>query len=435
MTGREAAVRALLAWEKRNAWSDAFLDGLFRREKLPERERALAQRLCCGVLQNCAALDWYLQPYLRSALQPAVRAILRCAVYQLAFMDRIPVSAAVDTAVELSKSLANPAAAGMVNAILRRLAAKPLPPLPDGGDAADLSLRFSHPEWLVRLWLDRLGEEACRRLLAADNAVPPTALRVNRLRASQEEAAEALLRDGAAFSPLPPLEGFFALEGGSAAELSAFREGLVTVQDPAAALPVLCAELRPGMRVLDACAAPGGKSFLLAQMLEDRGEILACDIHEKKLERLRSGAERLGISSIRTQTADARKPDGAWAASFDLVLADVPCSGMGVIRKKPEIRWKKWEELAGLPGIQLDILRSLADCVRPGGQLVYSTCTLLAEENESVIAAFLAERGDYQKAPLLLPEPLGVIPEGERTLWPFEYGTDGFYLCRMIREK
>jgi 16S rRNA (cytosine967-C5)-methyltransferase len=435
MTGREAAVRALLAWEKQGAWSDAYLDSLFRREKLPARESALAQQLCCGVIQNRTALDWYLQPYVRGTLQPAVRAILRSAAYQLAFLDRIPPSAAADTAVELAKALANPAAARVVNAILRRLTAGPLPPLPQGEEGESLSIRYSHPEWLVRTWLEQLGWADCRRLLEADNTVPPTILRVNRLRADSEQAAAALTAEGADFAPLEGWDGFFALRGGSAASLRAFQEGLVTVQDPAAALPVLCAEIRPGMRVLDACAAPGGKSFLLAQALEDRGEILACDIHEKKLGRLKNGAERLGIRCIRTLAADARTPDPALKNAFDLVLADVPCSGMGVIRKKPEIRWKPQEELKALPGIQLDILRSLADCVRPGGQLVYSTCTLLREENEDVTETFLAERPDYRTAPLLLPSPVGNVQSGERTLWPFEYGTDGFYLCRMVREK
>ena len=435
MTGREAAVRALLAWEKQGAWSDAFLDSLFRREKLPARESALAQQLCCGVIQNRAALDWYLRPWVRGTLQPAVRAILRVAVYQLAFLDRIPPSAAVDTAVELTKSMANPSAARVVNAILRRLTDNPLPPLPRGEDAESLSVRYSHPEWLVRTWLERLGQEDCRRLLETDNTVPPTLLRVNRLRASAEEASAALEADGADYAVLPQWEDFFALRGGSAAGLWAFRDGLVTVQDPAAALPVLCAEVRPGMRVLDACAAPGGKSFLLAQAMENKGEILACDIHPKKLDRLRAGAERLGITCIRTMARDARKPDPESKAAFDLVLADVPCSGMGVIRKKPEIRWKSRTELDALPGIQLDILRSLADCVKPGGQLVYSTCTLLREENEGVISAFLAEKENYRLAPLLLPPPVGDGQSGERTVWPFEYGTDGFYLCRMVREK
>ena len=435
MNGREAAVRALLAWEKRGAWSDAYLDGLFRREKLPERERALAQRLCCGVIQNLTALDFYLAPYVRGSLQSPVQAILRCAVYQLAFLDRIPPSAAVDTAVEMAKSMANPAAARVVNAILRRLTSAPLPSLPQGGDAESLAVRYSHPLWLTQLWLDRLGEADCRRLLAADNEIPPTALRVNRLRGTAEAVSAALTEENAVFSPLPPLPDFFALKEGRAADLSVFRRGMVTVQDPAAALPVLCAEVKPGMRVLDACAAPGGKTFLLAQEMEDRGEILACDLHPNKLERLRAAADRLRIRCVRTQAADARKPAVEWKNAFDLVLADVPCSGMGVIRKKPEIRWKPREELADLPGIQLAILRSLGDCVRPGGQLVYSTCTLLEAENEAVTAAFLAERGDFRAEPIHLPAPLGDIPEGRRTLWPFEYGTDGFYLCRMIREK
>lgn len=436
MTGREAAVRALLACEERGAWSDEILNAIFYREKLPERETALAQRICCGVLQQQAAIDEYLKPYLKGKkLKPAVRCILRAAVYQLVFLDRIPVSAAVNTAVELTKKLSNAGAAGLVNAVLRRLAADPLPALPSGSDAGSLSVRYSHPEWLTARFLERLGAENTRKLLEADNSVPPTCVRVNRLKSDRETVLRFLKEENCRAEPIPHFPDFIGVSGVSPAELACFRNGLITVQDPAAALPVLAAEPKPGMRVLDACAAPGGKSFLLAQLLENRGEILSCDIHEKKLRKIREGARRLGITIIGTAAADAREKAGRAADSYDLVLADVPCSGMGVIRKKPEIRYKDPKELKGLPEIQRNILDNLAGLVRVGGQLVYSTCTLLREENEEVTGAFLREHPEFERTALRLPEPFGDVPSGELTVWPYEYATDGFYLCRMTRLK
>jgi 16S rRNA (cytosine967-C5)-methyltransferase len=283
--------------------------------------------------------------------------------------------------------------------------------------------------------MDLLGPEKTEALLACNNLPAPLTLRANLLKTDLGQAAEALRAEGLEIKPLA-MNGFFSVENqGDITSLKTFQDGLVTVQDPAAALPVYAASAQPGMNVLDCCAAPGGKSFLLAQEMQDQGSILSCDLHGNKLRRIEEGAQRLGIHIIETCAMDASRPLNAMKERFDLVLADVPCSGMGVIRKKPEIRRKDPGELASLPGIQLDILRSLADCVKPGGQLVYSTCTLLEEENEAVTAAFLRERPDYARAPLLLPAPLGTQPEGERTLWPYEYGTDGFYLCRMIREK
>ena len=434
MTGREIAVQALLHCEKQNAWSDAYLNALLLREKPEKREAALGYRIFAGVLQNREACDWYLKPYIRGKLQPEVKAILRSAVYQLAFLDKIPVSAAVNEAVELAKRLTNPGAAKLTNAVLRRLTAAGLPELPDGDDAESLSVRYSHPlEW-TEYWHTLLGAENARRLLECDNRPAPTCFRVNRLKASPEEALRALREDGVEAKPMAMADFFTAEQTGAVTELRAFREGLITVQDPAAALPALAAGVKPGMRVLDACAAPGGKSFLLAQQMEDRGSILSCDLHEKKLRHIREGAERLGVSIIETKAQDARTPDRALNGAFDAVLADVPCSGLGVVRKKPEIRYKTLAEIAPLPEIQSAILEGLSACVKPGGVLCYSTCTLVKAENEDVVAAFLAGHPEFSREPLPLPEPFGLTERGERTIWPFEYDTDGFFLCRMRKK-
>ena len=434
MKAREAAVRALLACEKRGAWSDAYLNGLFDRENPDRREAALAYRICAGVLQNREACDFYLQPYIKGKLQSSVRAILRSAVYQIAFMDRIPASAAVNEAVELTKRMGNPGAARMVNAILRRLTDGTLPQLPQGDDTESLSVRFSHPEPWTAYFLKLLGPEKTKALLTRNNLPAPVSFRVNRLKATPEEAAEILKQDGAEIRPAA-MEGFFLAENtGDVASLRAFRDGLVTVQDQAAALPVFAADVQPGMEVLDCCAAPGGKSFLLAEQMEDRGRILSCDYHGNKLRRIEEGAQRLGVGIIETCAADAAKPLSAMLERFDIVLADAPCSGLGVIRKKPEIRYKTWEQVSPLPETQLAILEGAAACVKPGGALVYSTCTLLREENEGVTDAFLARHPEFQRESFLLPAPFGPAEDGQRTVWPFEFETDGFYLCRMRKK-
>ncbi|MBP5166642.1 MAG: 16S rRNA (cytosine(967)-C(5))-methyltransferase RsmB [Oscillospiraceae bacterium] len=418
MTGREAAARALTAFERSGAWSDAYLDGLIRNEGMDRREAALAARLCGGVLQNRALCDSFIEPYIRKKLDTQVRQILRTAVYQLAF-TRIPARAAVNEAVELTKKLCNSGAASLVNAVLRRLLSDGLPQPPGGDDTRSMAVRYSHPPRFIDYFKELIGTEKTKLLLEADNAVPETSLRVNRIKSDPEKALGALRAEGVEARA----EGEFIYTGkiGRISELKAFTDGLVTVQDASAALAVEFARLRPGMKVLDACAAPGGKSFLAAQIMNNSGSILSCDIYSSKLADISEGAERLGAKIISVRRMDASKPDPELNESFDAVLADVPCSGMGVIRKKPEIRYKSFEDIAKLPELQLKIADNLAAYVRKGGVLLYSTCTLIREENEGVTEAFIAAHGEF-------------VREEEETIWPFERGTDGFYICRLRKK-
>ena len=208
--------------------------------------------------------------------------------------------------------------------------------------------------------------------------------------------------------------------------------GVLYAQEPSASAPAALLDVQPGMRVADLCAAPGGKSFSAAFAMEDQGEILACDLHENKLKRIREGAERLGLACIQTTAADGRGFRPEWEARFDVVLVDAPCSGFGIIRKKPDVRYKKPDDLFALPVIQRAILDNAARYVRPGGTLVYSTCTILPEENEGVSDSFLAEHPDFCRTPFSLSGPVGET-EGQVTLWPHRHGTDGFYICRMTR--
>lgn len=438
MTGREAALKALSAWRTRDAWSDAALSALTERGELDAREAAFASRLCYGVLQNLALLDFTCAAYSSvkpEKMEPRVRDILRISAYQLMLMDRVPVSAAVNEAVKLTKKYSNPRAAGLVNAVLRRIAqsaASDSLPEPMGeSPAARLAIRYSHPQPLVERFIELLGTDGAERLLAANNAVVPTMLQTNLLKADAVTAEAALREENAAFEKHPWLDGCFLLRG-RVEELQAFRNGLVYVQDPVARLSVMAAGLAPGMEVLDVCSAPGGKSFAAAGFMEGRGRIVSCDVHENKLKRVREGARRLGIGILETRAMDGKRPDGAFISAFDAVICDVPCSGLGIIRKKPEIRYKT--DISGLPQVQYDILCGAARCVRPGGVLTYSTCTVLPEENSGVIDRFLASRDDFAPERFTLPGPIGECA-GSLGLWPHIHGTDGFFICRMRRKK
>ena len=432
--GREAALEALTACRRLDAWSDASLKTASR--GLDRREAALAARLTYGVLQNRALLDFYLdaccaQPF--GQLEPMIRDVLRLGGCQILYMDRVPDSAAVDESVELVKKKRRQRAAGLVNAVLRRLSREKerLPAIPAEDRAAYLALRWSHPRWLVERLLALLGEEETEALLALHNGSVPTAIQRNPLRCGREELVERVTVSGGTLEAHPWMPDCWLLRGGGDLEaMPAFQEGLFQVQDAAARAAVLAAGPRPGDRVLDVCAAPGGKAFAAAMEMGDKGEITACDIHRHKLALIEKGARRLGRRCIRAELADGRQTREEWREAFDLVLCDVPCSGLGIIRKKPDIRYKDPAALAGLPAVQGAILDNASRYVRPGGVLLYATCTVLPEENEGVTAAFLEKRRAFQKEPFTLPGPAGET-EGSLTLWPQRHGTDGFYICKM----
>ncbi len=251
-----------------------------------------------------------------------------------------------------------------------------------------------------------------------------------------EGMAAALEEEGMTVTAHPWLPDCLVLTGtGDLTQGRAWQTGMFYPQDPAARLAVLAAGLLPGNKVLDACAAPGGKSFAAAMTMGDQGELYACDLHAHKKALIEAGAARLGLGSITAQVLDARKPRKGWEGTFDTVLADVPCSGLGVIRKKPEIRYKPQEELAGLPALQGEILDNVAHYVKPGGVLLYSTCTLRPQENEAVVRAFLASHGGFSLEGFRLPGPMGEQPEGVCTLWPQRLGTDGFFLAKFRRRE
>ena len=436
MSARKEALSVLTACRVRGAWADAALNAHLK--GLSPADAGLCSRIVYGVLQNETLLDFYLSGFCSQKLdhlQPPLAEVLRIGAYQILFLDRVPDSAAVHTSVELAKGAGRGQAAGLVNAVLRRLCREKeaLPAIPDRDEARYLSIRYSHPKWLVKRLLAMLGREGAEAFLQNSNSLPPAAAQVNLLRCSTEEAQRALEAEGVQAEEHPWLPDCLLLRGtGDLERLKAFRDGMIYIQDPAARLAVMAAGPRPGDRVLDVCAAPGGKSFAAAISMGDRGKIISCDLHENKLGRIREGAARLGLASIHPQAADGRTFREDWAEGFDCVLVDAPCSGLGILRKKPDIRRKKADELFTLPVIQSAILDNAARYVRPGGTLLYSTCTILPEENEEVTDAFLGAHPEFSRERFSLPSPIGSA-EGQTTLWPYLHDTDGFYICRMAR--
>ena len=436
---RDVALEVLMQVDRANAWSDGSLKRTIAKNKLDSREAALATRLSYGVVQNKMLLDYYISCYCTQKaekLEPVIRNILRIGGYQILFMDKIPHRAAVNEAVEQTKKNKREKAAGMVNAVLRKFVANwmNMPALPNGSTAEYLSVRYSHPLWLVKRLMNLLGAEETEAFLQQNNEIVPTTIQVNPLKTTAEELAAELTQSGVSGEKHPWLSGCFEVSGtGDLENLPAFTEGRFMVQDAAARLVANIAQPAEDAKVLDMCAAPGGKSFALAFDMGDKGQIVSCDVHPHKLKLLESGAQRLGINNLRAVLADGTEHHAAWEQAADLVVADVPCSGLGIIRKKPDIRYKKPEELAKLPALQMKILENAATYVRPGGTLIYSTCTILPEENEGVTEEFLARHIDFTLEEFVLPLPIG-NSKGHLTLWPQRFGTDGFYICRMRRK-
>ena len=441
MDAREVALLTLNACERQGGWSDGVLKKQIASAGLDSRDAGLATQLCFGVLQNRVLLDFYLSKYSSiplKRLEGKVLQALRIGLYQMLFLTRVPNSAAVDRAVALTRAhCKNPRAPGMVNAILRNLERNldRLPTIPEGDPAAYYATLYSHPVWLVEELLEQLGSEGTAAFLQADNSQPPITAMVNTVKTDLQGLAQALQAEKVGLEPHPWLDGCVVLSrSGNLEERKAFQEGLFYVQDPASRLAVLALDPEPGMKVLDVCAAPGGKSFAAAIRMEDRGEIWSCDLHPHKKNLIQKGAERLGLTSIRARTADGKVRIPEWEGGFDRVLVDAPCSGLGVIRKKPDIRYKDPAPLAGLPQVQGAILDNAAGYVKPGGVLVYSTCTILDRENRGVTDAFLAAHPEFRREGFCLPGPAGEVPEGQITLWPQVHGTDGFYICKLRKD-
>ena len=435
---RELAMQVLQKVHVEDAYANVALAETLREVRLPERDRRFLTELVYGVTKAGETLDYMIGRYvadLRKA-QPAIRELLRLGFYQIFLMDRVPPSAACDTAVELAKKHGRRGAESFVNGVLRAALREPeRAALPDGRNAHALALRTWHPKWLVERWVRAYGYERTEALCRCNNTSAPLSVRVNTLRTNRPALLEQFAAAGAEAraSVLVP-EGILLRAHGALDELAPLRMGLAQVQDESSMLVAHVLAPEPGMTVIDVCAAPGGKTTHIAQRMENRGRILAFDIYEEKIRRIERNAQRLGISIIEAEVRDARTIGAAYTGQADRVLVDAPCSGLGVLRRKPDARWKKRAgDQKTLPPLQRAILASAAEAVKKGGILVYSTCTMEECENTDVVHTFLETHTDFA-----LEETGSFLPEEKSTermvqIMPETNGPDGFFIARMRR--
>ena len=435
MGARETALNVLIACRKEEGWSNGVLKDYISRDRLDRRDAALATRLCYGVVQNRNLLDFYLAQLLTGnvkSLHPAVRDILHMGLYQLYLMDKIPESAAVNESVDLAKRYCKKlkSAPGLVNGVLRS-AVRTKGSLAEPKSWED---KYSHPGDLINELKSYVGKERMEKMLRANNDIPAMVVQVNTLRTTASKLIVKLEASGVTATPHSWMQDALVLSGtGSIEQLDAFKEGLFYVQDPASKLSVLCAELpKAEIKILDCCAAPGGKSFAAAIATNGKARITSCDVYAHKAELIAKGAQRMGFS-IAARQQDATEFCQEWEAAFDAVIVDAPCSGYGIIRKKPDIRYKDITKMKELPALQRAILEVQCRYVKPGGLLMYSTCTLVHAENEGMVADFLKDHPEFHLEPLPLPAPFPANESGTLALIPGEYDTDGFFISRLRR--
>jgi 16S rRNA (cytosine967-C5)-methyltransferase len=435
---REQALKVLVEAE-RGSHADRLLDQA--RTAFEGRDSAFILELTYGVLRNRSRIDWLLDRFSKQPVASTddwTRNILRLGAYQLLFLDRVPASAAVNTSTELAKQYGKKH--GYVNGLLRTLERKKNDlPLPDDPDAARrLSILHSHPLWLVQRWISRIGVEQTEEVLHANNEDAPLIIRANSLKGTADDLITLLASQGTAarksrFSPA----GVEIISSPGITTLKSFKEGRFMVQDEAAQLVTLMLDPKPGERVLDACAAPGGKATYLAELMGNTGEVVALESDKRRIDRIRENSNRLGITIVRPKTGDAAKYS---EGPFDRVLIDAPCSGLGVLRRHPDGRWIKTEQaMQERSALQKKILANCAGLLKPGGVLVYATCTTEPEENEDVVRDFLTEHPEFT-----LDDPRPVLPEGAASLvgtdnyfrtFPAAPDMDGFFGARIIRAK
>jgi 16S rRNA (cytosine967-C5)-methyltransferase len=437
---REVALDVLLAVEKHQSYSNILLNHVIKEHQLPPKDTALLTELTYGTIQRQYTLDYFLAPFLKKPkkLQSWVRQLLRLSLYQMVFLDKIPDRAVIHEAVEIAKRKGHRGIAGLVNGVLRSVQREGVPSLDQISDPIErISIETSHPIWLVKRWVEQFGLERTKQMCEENLIAPVQTVRTNTVQLSREQLLDQLTNDGWNVKPSPIVpEGIRSLRG-NLAHSQAFNEGLLTVQDESSMLVAHALKLTPGMKVLDCCAAPGGKTTHIAEMMDNEGEVWALDLHEHKVKLIEEQRNRLKLTIIHTKCIDSRKAGDYFAnETFDRVLVDAPCSGLGVLRRKPDIKYSKNEEdVQALKSVQQSILHAVAPLVKQGGILVYSTCTVDRDENDRVIEQFLQQHPEFMPEPLSLPEPVQPLVNGHQVqVFPQDFGSDGFYIA-CLRKK
>ena len=418
---RKIALKALLDVRKNNAYSNITLNSVFKDIDITPADKSLATAVFYGVLDRTITLDYVLSNFIKTPLKkvaPITLEVLRSALYQIMFMDKIPHSAAVNEAVRLIKSSKERYNASFTNGVLRNILRSEIK-LPDGDDVKSLSIIYSCPEWIINSFISDYGLDVAKQLLSRSLEKPPITLRVNTTKTDEIVLLDALQQDGVCVQK-GMLENSLVISGGiEVAKNRYYLDGMFHIQDISSQTAIKILAPKKGERILDMCAAPGGKTFTIAEYLENNGEVIACDLYEQRVSLIKKGAVRLGLSVISAKIADATVHNDTFG-NFDAVLCDVPCSGLGVIRRKPEIKYKNIDEYENISNIQLKILENAATYLNKDGRILYSTCTVRKSENEQVVRAFLDKYSDYEL-------------KYEQTFLPHIDGTDGFY-CALLQK-
>ncbi len=443
---REAALKILIEVNEKGAYSNIALNKHFSSDELRDIDRSFVTELVYGTVKWKLTLDRVIAAYSNikmEKLSPWILNILRMGAYQILYMTRVPNSAACNESVNLAGRYGHKASSGFVNAVLRNIArngAGVAVPSKEQDITGHLSVRYSYPKWLVDKYIGLFGADFAEGLLDAGNGTPELTLRANTLRVTPEELVEALKTEGVEATAGKYVREAVVLKSTTAiAKLKAFEDGLFQVQDESSMLTAAVLAPKAGETVLDACSAPGGKATHMAQLMQDSGTIIARDIHEHKLKLIDSAAARLGIHIVKSELHDAALPDSSHEKAFDRILLDAPCTGLGIVRRKPDIKWaRQTKDIESIMTLQKTLIQSVSGALKPGGVLVYSTCTVLPEENEDIIRSFLDNNDDFNTDDIAqyLPPVLAEYASGcTLQLYPNRDGIDGFFIARLRRKQ
>ncbi|MBT2720703.1 16S rRNA (cytosine(967)-C(5))-methyltransferase RsmB [Bacillus sp. ISL-46] len=440
---RAIAMDSLVAIEKNQSYSNLLLNNTIEKHELSPKDVGLLTELTYGTLQRRMALDYYLEPFVKDNKKLAnwVHHLLRLTLYQMIYLDRIPDRAAIYEAVEIAKSRGHKGIASLVNGVLRSIQREGLPSMEEVSDPNKrLSLETSHPEWLITRWVNQFGYEKTKEMCEVNLTAPLQTARINLTKISRDECVAILEEDGFQIekSPIIP-EAIRSLKGNLASTI-AFKYGMFTIQDESSMLAAYALGAKQNEFILDACAAPGGKSTHIAEKMDNTGEVISVDLHQHKVRLINDNAKRLGLENIKTSVSDSRQIQEKFnKESFDRILLDAPCSGLGVMRRKPDMKYTKTEkDIERLSTIQQDLLMSVSPLLKKDGILVYSTCTVDKEENEYTVKTFLENNPEFEgdlSFKNRMPEAIQPLITGfDLQIFPQDLGSDGFYIA-VLRKK
>lgn len=429
---RDAAFSILWAVENKQAYSNLLLHQTIESYGIAPKNRGLLTEITYGTLQHQMTLDYYLEPFLKGKIEPWVKTLLQMSLYQIVYLDRIPSHAVVHEAVEIAKRRGHGGVASVVNGVLRSVQRSGVRSFNTIADPIEkISIETSHPAWMIKRWAEQFGLEKTREMALENNKIPSQTVRVNTVRATVDEVIQMLESEGLEAVRSKIIPECLIVTNGQPARTATFEKGFIAIQDESSMLPSYALQLEPGMTVLDMCAAPGGKSMHIAEKMNNKGTLYSTDLHAHKVKLIKESAERLGHSIVIAEAADGKKSVERFGKEhFDRVLVDAPCSGLGVIKRKPDIKYtKKAEDFSRLQEIQLQLLEQAAQLLKRDGILVYSTCTVDNEENRGTAEKFLKEHPEMEKIQVALPTAIGVKHTGFVQVFPQDFGSDGFFIA------